>query len=135
MLSYFKYMNFFLEKLNGLFATNLSIGNVLLRLGISFFVFQKIAYLAEFIRGNELVCAARVACFVMFFPQLIAGPIVHHTELIPQLRQCLQITAIGLSAGLCLFTLGLLKKIVLADPLAHFRTRSSMWQAPDRGSL
>ncbi len=55
----------------------------------------------------------------MYFPQLIAGPIVHHTELIPQLRQRLRISVTDLSAGLCLFTMGLLKKIMFADPLAH----------------
>jgi alginate O-acetyltransferase complex protein AlgI len=56
----------------------------------------------------------------MYFPQLIAGPIVHHSELIPQIRQRLRISAIDLSAGLTFFTIGLLKKIILADPLAHF---------------
>jgi alginate O-acetyltransferase complex protein AlgI len=121
VLAYFKYMNFFLENLNGLFATHFSIGNVLLPLGISFFMFQKIAYLADSYKGEtSSYTPLEFACFVMYFPQLIAGPIVHHSELIPQLRRRLQITAIDLSAGLCLFTLGLLKKIVLADPLAHF---------------
>jgi D-alanyl-lipoteichoic acid acyltransferase DltB (MBOAT superfamily) len=121
VLAYFKYMNFFLENLNGAFATHFSIGTVLLPLGISFFIFQKIAYLADSYKGEtSSYTPLEFACFVMYFPQLIAGPIVHHSELIPQLRQRLQITALGLSAGLCLFTLGLLKKIVLADPLAHF---------------
>jgi alginate O-acetyltransferase complex protein AlgI len=121
VLAYFKYMNFFLENLNALFATHFSVGNVLLPLGISFFIFQKIAYLADSYKGEtSSYTPLEFACFVMYFPQLIAGPIVHHSELIPQLRQRLHITAIDLSAGLCLFTMGLLKKIVLADPLARF---------------
>jgi alginate O-acetyltransferase complex protein AlgI len=121
VLAYFKYMNFFLENLNGIFATHYSIGTVILPLGISFFIFQKIAYLADSYKGEtSSYTPLEFACFVMYFPQLIAGPIVHHRELIPQLKQRIQITAINLSAGLCLFTLGLLKKIVLADPLARF---------------
>jgi D-alanyl-lipoteichoic acid acyltransferase DltB (MBOAT superfamily) len=121
VLAYFKYMNFFLGNINGLFGSHLSIGEVLLPLGISFFIFQKIAYLADSYKGEtSSYTPLEFACFVMYFPQLIAGPIVHHSELIPQLRQRLQISAIDLSAGLCLFTIGLLKKIVLADPLAHF---------------
>lgn len=121
VLAYFKYMNFFLANLNALFATHFSVGNVLLPLGISFFIFQKIAYLSDSYNGETgSYTPLEFACFVMYFPQLIAGPIVHHRELIPQLRQRLQITVTDLSAGLSLFTLGLLKKIVLADPLAHF---------------
>jgi alginate O-acetyltransferase complex protein AlgI len=121
VLAYFKYMNFFIENLNGLLATHFSIGTVLLPIGISFFIFQKIAYLADSYKGEtSSYTPLEFACFVMYFPQLIAGPIVHHSELIPQLRQRLQITATDLSAGLCLFTLGLLKKVILADPLAHF---------------
>ena len=121
VLAYFKYMNFFLDNFNGLFETHFSIGAVLLPLGISFFIFQKIAYLADSYKGEtSAYTPLEFTLFVMYFPQLIAGPIVHHSELIPQIRQRLQISALDLSAGLSLFTMGLLKKIVLADPLAHF---------------
>jgi alginate O-acetyltransferase complex protein AlgI len=121
VLAYFKYMNFFLENINGLFAAKFSLETILLPLGISFFIFQKIAYLADSYKGEtSSYTPLEFACFVMYFPQLIAGPIVHHRELIPQLRQGLRLTATDLAAGLCLFTFGLLKKVALADPLAHF---------------
>ncbi|MGA8613924.1 MAG: MBOAT family protein [Xanthobacteraceae bacterium] len=120
VLAYFKYKNFFLDNANHLLGTHFSLGVVLLPLGISFFIFQKIAYLADSYKGEtSSYTPLEFALFVMYFPQLIAGPIVHHSELIPQLRQRLRISPAALSAGLCLFTVGLLKKTVLADPLAH----------------
>jgi alginate O-acetyltransferase complex protein AlgI len=76
VLVYFKYMNFFLGNLNGVFATHFDIGTVLLPLGISFFIFQKIAYLADSYKGETSSYAPlEFACFVMYFP------IVHHTAL------------------------------------------------------
>lgn len=121
VLAYFKYMNFFLGNANAVLNTHFSIGHVLLPLGISFFIFQKIAYLADSYKGEtSSYTPLEFAVFVMYFPQLIAGPIVHHSELIPQLRHRFQFSPTDLSAGLCLFTMGLLKKVVLADPLASY---------------
>jgi alginate O-acetyltransferase complex protein AlgI len=120
VLAYFKYMNFFLDNANHLLGTHFTWGVILLPLGISFFIFQKIAYLADSYKGEtSSYTPLEFTLFVLYFPQLIAGPIVHHSELIPQIRKCLRISATDLSAGLLLFTLGLLKKIALADPLAH----------------
>jgi alginate O-acetyltransferase complex protein AlgI len=121
VLVYFKYTAFLVANANVVLGTHFGIGAAVLPLGISFFIFQKIAYLADSHRGEtSSYTPLEFSLFVMFFPQLIAGPIVHHSELIPQLRHRLRVSAADLSAGLTLFTIGLLKKIVLADPLASY---------------
>lgn len=122
MLAYFKYADFFIINLNTLLGLNHSLLNVLLPLGISFFIFQKIAYLVDCYRG--LVTERdplRFALFVLFFPQLIAGPIVHHAEIIPQLRRKSLLPDAGMvSAGLFLLATGLFKKVIVADWLGEY---------------
>lgn len=118
LLFYFKYYDFFVENLNALFGTDLVLKNILLPLGISFFTFQQIGFLVDAYRGEAERCSfVEYALFVSFFPQLIAGPIVNYAEMMPQFR------AIGrrefswekLAKGLYLFTLGMAKKVLLAD--------------------
>ncbi len=93
----------------------------MLPLGISFYTFQQIAYLVDvYRRESSEVSLVDYALFVSFFPQLIAGPIVHHKELLPQFKQA---RAFSLGAGvvytgLTIFLLGLFKKVVVADGLA-----------------
>jgi alginate O-acetyltransferase complex protein AlgI len=121
ILAYFKYTNFVIFNLNVAFNTHFVLQNIILPIGISFFTFQKIAYLVDCYRGEaEEYNFLDFSLFVMFFPQLIAGPIVHHKEFIPQLRGRIGagVSATDMAAGLTLFTFGLLKKTLIADPLA-----------------
>jgi alginate O-acetyltransferase complex protein AlgI len=118
VLAYFKYANFFITNTNWAFGSHFSLLNIVLPLGISFFTFQKIAYLVDAYRGDaEEYSLLDFSLFVMYFPQLIAGPIVHHKEMIPQFRRpaILRPSAADLATGLTLFTIGLVKKIIIAD--------------------
>ena len=122
ILGYFKYTDFFIGNLNAATGAQYPLLHIILPLGISFFIFQKIAYLVDCHKG--LVTdrdPLRFAIFVMFFPQLIAGPIVHHAEVIPQLKRHSLIPDAGrVSAGLFLLAVGLFKKVVIADWLATY---------------
>jgi D-alanyl-lipoteichoic acid acyltransferase DltB (MBOAT superfamily) len=121
VLLYFKYAGFLVANLDLVLGAGLSLGSIVLPLGISFITFQKIAYLVDAYRGQARDPSfLRFALFVSFFPQLIAGPIVHHAEIVPQLKPAtLQgVRVAGVAAGLALFAFGLFKKVVLADGLA-----------------
>jgi len=122
VLGYFKYADFFIGNLNRVAGTQYPLLRVILPLGLSFFIFQKIAYLVDCHKG--LVTdrdPLRFAIFVMFFPQLIAGPIVHHAQIIPQLQKDrLLPDARRVSAGLFLLAVGLFKKVVIADWLGEY---------------
>lgn len=118
MLGYYKYFNFFLDNLNNLFDTSFVLRNILLPLGISFFTFQQLSYVIDCYRGNaEKYGFIEYALFVSFFPQLIAGPIVLHTELVPQFRDASKrrFNIENFSAGLMTFSRGMAKKVLLAD--------------------
>lgn len=118
VIFYFKYFNFFLENLNALFGQSFVLQNIVLPLGISFFTFQQISYLVDSYRGQTNGYRFdEYALFVSFFPQLIAGPIVLHNEIIPQFRDFSRRIpcAANLSKGLYIFSLGLFKKVILAD--------------------
>ena len=123
VLAYFKYANFFIANTNWAFGSHFSPLNIILPLGISFFTFQKIAYLVDAYRGEaEEYSLLDFSLFVMYFPQLIAGPIVHHKEMIPQFRRAaiLRPSATDLATGLTLFTIGLVKKILIADTVVRW---------------
>jgi D-alanyl-lipoteichoic acid acyltransferase DltB (MBOAT superfamily) len=120
-LALFKYINFLLASLFGLAGHAAPHLDVILPLGISFFVFQKISYLVDLRRGAGPIYALGDFClFVFFFPQLIAGPIVRHNEIIPQFALSPRRPEMweNLARGLMLFIVGLLKKVALADTLA-----------------
>ena len=90
---------------------------IILPLGVSFFTFQKISYLVDLRRGDRHVYGLlEFFTFVTFFPQLIAGPIVRHSELIPQFARLTAASWQGVGRGLLLFGAGLAKKLLLADP-------------------
>jgi alginate O-acetyltransferase complex protein AlgI len=120
-LGFFKYTNFLLENLFaaiGLAAPHL---DIILPLGISFFVFQKLSYLVDLKRGDRHAYGLGEYClFVFFFPQLIAGPIVRHNEIIPQFQRSPRGPEMweNLGRGAMLFILGLTKKVAIADTLA-----------------
>lgn len=118
---YFKYLDFFIENVNLFIGSHLRVQNILLPLGISFFTFQQLGYIIDRTRGTtEHLSLIDYVCFVTFFPQLIAGPIVLHSELVPQFNDLTKkrVNTDNLSRGIILFTLGLGKKVLLADQLA-----------------
>lgn len=121
VLVYFKYAHFFVATAAAVTGQSWSFGQLVLPLGISFFVFQKIAYQVDSYRGETRGYRFDEFCaFVLFFPQLIAGPIVYHREVIPQFRTLSPASArAGLAGGFTLFSLGLFKKIILADSLSQ----------------
>lgn len=121
LLGLFKYANFFAESVLSLAGVAFEPWTIVLPLGISFFTFQQISYLVDLKRGEaEPYGLIEYACFVSFFPQLIAGPIVRHNELIPQFARAPAAAADfeRIGRGLALFVLGLGKKVLLADELA-----------------
>jgi alginate O-acetyltransferase complex protein AlgI len=122
MLCYFKYTNFIFDSLNMLTGAPLPFVNIILPLGISFFTFQQIAYLVDVMRGAKVERdIVSYTLFVSFFPHLIAGPLVHHAEMIPQFKRGRTGRSAVLAArGLAIFAAGLFKKVVIADNLAQF---------------
>jgi alginate O-acetyltransferase complex protein AlgI len=122
VLCYFKYTNFILDSLNALTGAPLPFVNIILPLGISFFTFQQIAYLVDVMRGARVERdIVSYTVFVSFFPHLIAGPLVHHAEMIPQFKRGRTGRSSVLAArGLAIFAAGLFKKVVIADNLAQF---------------
>ena len=125
VLGYYKYANFFVENLNSLSDTNLILHKVILPLAISFFTFQQIAYLIDAYKGEAKEYNFLHYClFVTFFPQLIAGPIVHHKEMLPQFAKDViyKLRSKHLAIGITIFALGLFKKVVLADGVSVYAT-------------
>ena len=123
LLFYFKYVNFFLATWGQLTGIPVAPLNIVLPLGISFFTFQQIIYIYDLYKGRT--CPANFIDYVVcvcFFPHLIAGPIIKYRNLLPQLASPLQcrVHAPYLASGICFFTLGLAKKLLLADSLAPF---------------
>src|ERR1700686_2813498 len=122
LLCYFKYTNFIFDSINALTGAPLPFVNIVLPLGISFFTFQQIAYLVDVMRGARVERdIVSYTLFVSFFPHLIAGPLVHHAEMIPQFKRGRTGRSAVLGArGLAIFAAGLFKKVVIADNLAQF---------------
>ena len=125
LLGYFKYADFFIENFNIVAQTNINLFNLLLPLAISFFTFQQIAYLVDSYRQEtKEYDFLNYALFVTFFPQLIAGPIVHHSEMMPQFAN--KWNAVkkyrNIALGLFIFSIGLFKKVVIADTFAVWAT-------------
>lgn len=123
LLGYFKYTDFFLENINALFKTSFLLKNILLPLGISFFTFQQLAFIVDSYKGNCKIPKFIDYCnFVTFFPQLIAGPIVLPEEMLPQFanENNRKIKYRNLFDGLFIFSLGLVKKVFIADSIAVF---------------
>ena len=118
VLFYFKYYDFFVENVNAVFGTSFVLKGILLPLGISFFTFQQIGFVVDAYRGEVKNCSfLDYALFVSFFPQLIAGPIVSQSEMLPQFAQIgrKRLDLEKFTAGIYLFTLGMVKKVLVAD--------------------
>ena len=125
LLGYFKYTDFFIENFNLATSSNVELLNLALPLAISFFTFQQIAYLVDSYRGEtKEYDFLNYAVFVTFFPQLIAGPIVHHKEMMPQFASSRNMVKNykNIALGLFIFSIGLFKKVVIADTFAVWAT-------------
>lgn len=123
MLGYFKYTNFFIGNVNTITGLEIYVAPIILPLAISFFTFQQIAYLVDTYRGATREYNFLQYClFVTFFPQLIAGPIVHHKEMLPQFSKepIYRPSYRNFSVGLTIFFIGLFKKVVLADGISQY---------------
>jgi alginate O-acetyltransferase complex protein AlgI len=125
LLGYFKYANFFVDNLNLVADTGFTLEKIVLPLAISFFTFQQISFLVDAYDGQTREYSFLHYClFVTFFPQLIAGPIVHHREMLPQFaKDAIYIFKHEhLAVGTFIFVLGLFKKVMLADNIAQYAT-------------
>lgn len=123
LLGYYKYTDFFITNFNIFTGTDIPLKHILLPLGISFFTFQQFSFLLSIYQGDEKIEGfIDYSLFVTFFPQLIAGPIVLYGEMMPQFkdRDKYVVDYPNIASGIYIFTLGLFKKLVLADTLAVF---------------
>ena len=126
LLGYFKYTDFFIININRVFHSEIALFQLALPLAISFYTFQQIAYLVDSYRGEtKEYDFLHYALFVTFFPQLIAGPIVHHAEMMPQFAKLKNKVKnyYNIALGLFIFSMGLFKKVVIADTFAVWATQ------------
>lgn len=136
LLGYYKYANFFVENLTTLTGIEFALQSVILPLGISFFTFTQIAYLVDVGRRiAQEYSFPKYLLFATFFPHLIAGPILHHKEIMPQFDnvRIFNPSAQHISEGLAFFALGLVKKILLADSIAPYA--SDVFEAARTGGV
>lgn len=118
MLFVFKYFDFFLSNVNAIFKTGFNMFHIALPLGISFFTFQQISYIVDSYKGQtDKDSLLDYAVYITFFPQLVAGPIVTHDELIVQIKDKSKhkVDFDNIAKGLMIFTIGLFKKVIVAD--------------------
>ena len=134
ILFYFKYYDFFIENINRVFHVSFNLKALLLPLGISFFTFQQLSFIIDvYHRQAKGYGLLEYMLFVTFFPQLIAGPIVTHDELIPQFqdKSRWKIDWKNFSCGFYIFALGMGKKVLLADTFGN----AANWGFGNIGSL
>jgi len=121
VLAYYKYTNFLIDTVNTVFNFQIKGCEIILPLAISFFTFQQMAYIVDsYSRKAEEHDFFDYVLFVTFFPQLVAGPIVHHKDMMSQFRTTVtqSINIDNVNKGIFIFILGLAKKVVVADYLA-----------------
>ena len=122
-LGYFKYANFFVNSINSAIHANIALAQIILPIGISFFTFTQIAFLVDTFRGK--VQESKIVpytLFVTFFPHLIAGPVLHHAEMMPQFARddTYRFKLSNFVVGVTFFSIGLFKKVILADGIQPF---------------
>ena len=125
LLAYFKYAEFFLGNINTAFELGWNVRHIILPLAISFYTFQQITYLVDTRKGlTEAHGFLEYCLFVSFFPQLIAGPIVHHSEMFAQFKKLHQPadSSRNITVGISILVIGLFKKVVIADSFATIAT-------------
>lgn len=123
LLAYFKYANFFVANLDALLGTHWGPLKVILPIGISFYTFTQIAYLVDtWARKVNEARPIHYGLFVTYFPHLVAGPVLHHAQMMPQFADAAvyRFDAARFFGGLCIFALGLFKKVVIADGIAPY---------------
>jgi D-alanyl-lipoteichoic acid acyltransferase DltB (MBOAT superfamily) len=133
LLGYYKYAHFFAGIAEHVSHANWHLPTILLPLGISFFTFTQIAFLVDTYKDKSgRYSLANYVLFVTYFPHLIAGPIIHHKEMMPQSeRFSTRLEAGNFSSGLTTFLLGLFKKVLIADTVAAFA--NPVFDAAHRG--
>jgi len=123
LLAYFKYANFFVDNFTALLGVHWRLGAVVLPIGISFYTFTQIAFLVDAWHGkvNE-TRPVHYGLFVTYFPHLVAGPVLHHAQMMPQFARAevYRFDGANFAAGLTIFCVGLFKKVVLADGVAPY---------------
>ncbi len=123
LLGYFKYVDFFIQIANVVLSNQMALLHVVLPIGISFFTFQQIAYLVDSYKGEtKEYDFLTYSLFVTFFPQLIAGPIVHHKEMMPQFetKRNRLLSYRNIAVGMMVLITGLIKKVVIADNISRY---------------
>jgi alginate O-acetyltransferase complex protein AlgI len=123
LLAYFKYANFFVDNLNLVLGLEWKMARVVLPIGISFFTFTQIAFLADaYQKGVREYKFVHYGLFVTYFPHLIAGPVLHHAQMMPQFAdpKTFRFHDGHFAAGMAIFAIGLFKKVVLADGVAPY---------------
>ena len=123
LLCYYKYSNFFLGEIARSTGVHMPILELVLPLGISFFTFTQIAFLVDAWKGKAKEYNFwHYLLFVTWFPHLIAGPILHHGQMMPQFRDpsIYRVRSKNIAIGLALFAIGLGKKLLLADPISAY---------------
>lgn len=122
-LFYFKYLNFFISSANYLLPFEMNLMEIVLPLGISFFTFTQIAYLVDVYQRKAIPGGLdSYGLFVTVFPHLIAGPVLHHKEMITQFEDAANYrwSPYNFALGTFLFVMGLAKKVLIADQLFPF---------------
>jgi len=125
LLGYYKYANFFLDSANQLLGAGWALQDIILPLGISFFTFTQIAFLVDAWSGKAREYnLIHYLLFVSYFPHLIAGPVLHHKEMMPQFAQpgTYRLSWINMAVGLTFLFAGMFKKVIIADSLALHAT-------------
>ena len=123
LLAYYKYANFFIENFDAALGLGWKIDPIILPIGISFFTFTQIAFLVDAYRGEvKETDPIHYGLFVTYFPHLVAGPILHHKEMMPQFahRETYRLNWENIAVGASIFAIGLFKKVILADSIAPF---------------
>lgn len=135
LLSYYKYANFFVGTVDALLGLGWQVDHITLPIGISFFTFTQIAFLADsYQKGVKEVRTTHYGLFVTYFPHLVAGPVLHHAQMMPQFAQdsTYRIDGANVAAGATIFAIGLFKKIVLADSISPYA--DTVFGAADGGT-
>ena len=136
VLGYYKYAGLLVSTADAILGSRLGPLDILLPLGISFFTFTQIAFLVDASRGEaKEYNPVHYALFVSYFPHLIAGPLLHHKEMMPQFarRATYKVSLENFSVGISIFGVGLFKKVVLADGIAPFVAQAFGPGPPDLG--
>lgn len=134
LLAYYKYAGFLVTNVNAVTGTHWDLGQIILPIGISFFTFTQIAFLVDaYAKGVREPRLVHYGLFVTYFPHLVAGPVLHHAQMMPQfaLAQTYRFNVTNFGVGIGIFSIGLLKKVVLADGISPYA--DAVFNAADAG--